>query len=290
MRTSLKTGLSAALFFILTFAISWSLMGYGISQDNLLWVMLGVWGPSLAAILLSLALTGASGLRRLLGRFTRFKAPICLWLALLILPASLHLIGRSAWQAFYDGQVTLYFRPLAMWPSAILPSLLIAGLGEELGWRGFALPRLQSIMTPLRAALVIGLVHTLWHLPTYWAGAGIHPVPAIWMPFFAIPFTIIAVWFFNRSGGSLVFAVGFHTIANASLSIVSFMPDERLVPITPDLLTRLTLPLDLAGPYLSVIALYLLVAIGIVVTGGLEPPRTDASALGRSTNRAIMRA
>ena len=79
------------------------------------------------------------------------------------------------------------------------------------------------------------------------------------------------MWFFNRSGGSLVFAVGFHTIANASLSIVSFMPDERLVPITPDLLTRLTLPLDMAGPYLSVIALYWLVAILIVISGGLTP-------------------
>jgi membrane protease YdiL (CAAX protease family) len=52
----------------------------------------------------------------------------------------------------------------------------LAALGEELGWRGFALPRLQSRIGPLSASLVIGVIWAAWHLP-YYADPSIHPLP-----------------------------------------------------------------------------------------------------------------
>ena len=56
--------------------------------------------------------------------------------------------------------------------------------------RGFALQRLQHIMTPIKATLVIAFFHLLWHAPTYWLGQDIHNVPAIWMVLFLLPWTI----------------------------------------------------------------------------------------------------
>ena len=68
----------------------------------------------------------------------------------------------------------------------IVTQLLIAGMGEEFGWRGFALQRLQHIMPPIKATLVIAFFHLLWHAPTYWLGQGMHNVPAIWATFFLL--------------------------------------------------------------------------------------------------------
>jgi uncharacterized protein len=270
--TSFRTGrASIVLFFILTYALSWFLFWFGQAQGSMLITISGVWGPSLISLLLTLVMFGPGGVWRLLKRFGLWRAPIWLWACLLGMPAAIHFAGRSAWQIGSGAGFDPSILPFEYWPMAILPAFIIAALGEELGWRGFALPRLQRVISPLKAAIILGLVHALWHLPTYWLGTGTHNVPAIWLLLFVTPWTIIGVWFYNRSGGSLLFSAGFHGITNASLSIVQFMPGDGAVPITPELLTRLTLPAELAGPYLSVLAAYWIVALTIIVSGGLKP-------------------
>ena len=80
---------------------------------------------------------------------------------------------------------------------------------------------------------------------------------------------------YNRSGGSLIFAVGFHAISNAFLSIIRFMPLDSEVPITPKLITQWSLPADLSWPYLAVCAVYGLVAFMVVFTGKFNKVNTD---------------
>lgn len=263
------------LFFILCYALSWCMFYIGNSLNILPLILLGVWTPTISSILLTLIFFGKKGVRQLLSRFKRVKIQWYWYALLLLLPASIHFTGVSAWQLIYDGEINPNILDTAYWPGAIIPSFLIAGFGEELGWRGFALPRLQKNYAPVTASIILAFVHMFWHLPTYWLGQGIHNVPLVYLFAFIFAWTFIFNWLYNRSEGSLIFAVGFHAISNASLSIVSFMPGENVVPISPELITNWSFPVEFGGPYLMVCLVYILVAAVIVVKGKFKQVNTD---------------
>ena len=262
----------AFLFIGVTYLFSWTLFAVGKVMGVTPLLLLGIWGPSLTALALTLYYYGREGLRKMLARFGRVRVGIVWWIVLLALPATVHLIGRTLWQAVSPAQIDL-----SVWFSVgnLIGSILIAGLGEELGWRGFVLPRLQMRFSPIMASLILAAAHFFWHMPTYWLGQGIHNVPMVFAMLFVVPWTIVFTWIYNRSGGSLLFAVLFHAISNTSLSLVRFMPLDSEVPISPALILRLSLPTEWAGPYLTVVAVYWALAIGIVLSGGLKPANTD---------------
>lgn len=263
------------IFFLLTYGISWVLFSIGHTNDVLPIILLGIWSPSITSILLTAYFFGKKGVLQLLSRFKRVRIKWYWWVLLLFLPAFIHFTGRSLWQFFYNGEIKTSVLNSSYWLGAIIPSVLIAGLGEELGWRGFALPRLQRNFSPITASFVLAIFHLLWHLPTYWLGQGIHNVPFVYVLAFVFPWTFIFNWLYNKSGGSLIFAVGFHAVSNASLSIVSFMPWDSEVPITPKLLTQWSFPIELGGPYLTVCAVYFIVAIIVVLKGKFSQTNND---------------
>ena len=275
MKSTLSSKSQVFIFFLCTYAVSWSLFMIGKKLDVLPIILLGVWTPSLMALLLTFLFMGKKAIRRFLGRFGRTNIKWYWWLVLLALPFIIHLIGRSIWELWEYGEVSLKVLPLKYWLGAFIPSILIAGLGEELGWRGFALPRLQQNFSPIVATLILAVIHLLWHLPTYWLGQGMHNVPFVYVIAFVLPWTIIFNWLYNRSGGSLLFAVGFHAISNTSLSLVRFLPLESEVGISPELLSMTSLPRELAGPYLSVCAIYAVVAILVLWRGQFNKVNTD---------------
>ena len=262
-------------FFVSTYGVSWILFFIGHQLDFLLIILLGIWGPSLVSIVLTGYFRGKEGDFDLFKRFKRIRVKWYWWVALFLLPASIHFTGKSLWQLFYIGDISPSILNISYWLGAIIPSIIIAGLGEELGWRGFALPRLQLKYSPITASFILAIIHLLWHLPTYWLGQGMHNVPFIYVVAFMFPWTFLFNWLYNKSGGSLVFAVGFHAISNASLSIVSFMPWENEFPLSPKLLTDWSFPIELGGPYLSVCAVYLVVALIIVFKGKFYQVNTD---------------
>lgn len=96
-------------------------------------------------------------------------------------------------------------------------NLLFGGsLGEEIGWRGFALPRLLEKYSPLQASFILGIVWALWHLPIDirhglgLPGAGAVIIRLIW----TLPLTIIFTWFYLRAKRSLLIALMLHTSIN----------------------------------------------------------------------------
>jgi uncharacterized protein len=108
-------------------------------------------------------------------------------------------------------------------PSSIIPSILFATLFpfiEELGWRGYVLDRLQEKHNALISSLILGIVWSAWHLPTffirdsYQASLGIG-TPAFWL-FFAgiIPLTFIFTWIYNDTNRSTLAVILFHAIVN----------------------------------------------------------------------------
>ncbi len=103
-------------------------------------------------------------------------------------------------------------------------------LGEEVGWRGFALPRLQLRSSPLVASLLLSVVWGLWHAPLHLMGVyqGIFPdgLPGIGLRIVTtVPTTILFTWFFNRTKGNLWLIVLLHTALNNTAGF--------WLPITP---------------------------------------------------------
>jgi uncharacterized protein len=264
-----------AAYFLATFAISWGIFGsalaLGLTRSP--FVILGVWGPTLSAIIVTAMFYGRDGLKRFFGRIDAAKG-LTWFLPLLgfflVIGLAGHFIGAAAAGVAFDPK----FWGWTWVAQVMVMQLLIPGFGEEFGWRGFALQRLQHLMSPFKATLVIFIFHLLWHAPTYWLGQGMHNVPAIWAVFFLLPWTILFTWAYNQSKGSILVSVFFHATMGATLSYTAFLPGEQAVPLSPDLITMAWLPDGLMGPYLGVAALYWVLALYVLRGGfgGLGTP------------------
>ena len=258
-----------AAYFLTTFAISWGIFGsalaFDLAQSPVL--ILGIWGPSLSAVIVTAAFYGTDGLKRFFRRINAregLKWFLPLLGFFLVIGLAGGLIGSAAAGIEFDPK----FWGWAWVAQVLVTQLLIVAIGEEFGWRGFALQRLQHLMTPLEATLVIAFFHLLWHAPTYWLGQGMHNVPAIWAIFFLLPWIILFTWAYNKSKGSILVSVFFHATSGAALSFAAFLPSENVIPVSPDLITMTWLPDGLMGPYLGAAALYWVAAI-YVLRGGL---------------------
>jgi membrane protease YdiL (CAAX protease family) len=100
------------------------------------------------------------------------------------------------------------------------------GLAEEIGWRGWMLPKLQGRLTPLTASLVLAVIASLWHINPVTVSDISVSRPAAYLYVFcpeiverlliSIPFTMVITWIFNKTGGSLLLAMLFHSASNTS--------------------------------------------------------------------------
>ena len=183
-------------------------------------------GPTLAAYLVTNALEGKDGLRKFFRRYGQWRAGLRWYLfavfafpILYIAAASIVIHGvpiadlRANWTTFFSS----YLPAVLIFPAFIT-------WGEEPGWRGFALTRLQESYHPLVSNLIVGFFHGLWHLPIYLLVVG----PVASGPFDLIKFstnvlaimsiTIIWGWVFNNAKGSILIAVLLHASLNASQS------------------------------------------------------------------------
>jgi deazaflavin-dependent oxidoreductase (nitroreductase family) len=132
----------------------------------------GLFGPAIAAFVVTAIVDGRAGIAELIGRMARWRVAPC-WYALAALPFLLFLVGVALLALSGGDSPTL--NDLGRYSG--LPELglpLVAGLafvangfGEEVGWRGFAQERLDRRMSVLRASLLVGLVWAIWHVPSF---------------------------------------------------------------------------------------------------------------------------
>ena len=188
------------------------------------WIQLGALSSSLAAIVLVLIEGRKGGLRELLSRALIWRVGIQWWaiaLFFIIVPsvASLylyHLLGGPA--VDWSGLKPLY----TVVPDFIFLTIA-AGIGEEFGWRGFLLPRLQTRYNALVSGLIVGVAWATWHIPMFFIEgtsqyeqgmqSGLLPV-ILGYSAFVIANSVQFTWLFNNTRGSVLLAAVFHGASN----------------------------------------------------------------------------
>lgn len=202
---------------------------------SLLCFILATFGGPLAAALSVAALTsGKVGVRLFLKRFLPWKVGARWYLLVILGYPAVFLLG---WLVLYGapaGPTLRHSGPLFL--SAYLVNipfgLILPALGEEPGWRGFALPRLEGRFAPLVATLLLGSLHALWHLPAYFVHGAItdHFSASV---FFVnsdaiIVSSVLWTWGFNTTRGSILMAMLMHSGSNELSAFATEMD------VTPD--------------------------------------------------------
>ena len=234
-------------YFLMAFAFSWAyeVIAYGVFHPQrmvvrgLLQIPLTFVGPTLSAFIMTALTQGKAGVQRLLRRYVLWQVDIHWYLLVLLAPPILWLLGLlvlPGGAAAFDATRTAAF--LVSYLTGFVITFLIGGpLGEEPGWRGFALPRLQYAYGPLVGTLILGVLWAAWHLPLLilipgYNGAGTGFV-GILIPFleFVITImglTIVITWVFNNAGGSLLLTMLLHGSVNTATNTV-----PKLFPTLP---------------------------------------------------------
>ena len=296
MTTTLRSRIAAhptSAFFIVAFTISWTLMAPAAIAGGLdglpaVLFFLGVLGPAAAGAIVTRASGGS--IRAWLRRILKWRLPLRWYLAAIGFPVALAVIASAVFALAGEeldfglvGERVVAFLPLFLY------CLFINGGPEELGWRGFALPRLQERFSPVRATFVLGTIWALWHLPLLRvednAGHELATLPLVAMLIWTlggfIAYAITYTYALNRTG-SVFLCMVLHAAYNTALGVVILRPADELVGNT-----YVVMSIALTG------ALWL-AAIGLIaVTGGrlglpcdapepAAPPRRGRGDLARA--------
>ncbi|RLC75834.1 MAG: CPBP family intramembrane metalloprotease [Chloroflexi bacterium] len=177
---------------------------------------LAAYGPLLAAFVVTGLTAGRAGLKELCGRMFEWRARLGWWLvafAPLLLYALLAVVLRFIQGQWSDlaalGQID--FLP-NLGVGALFVWILTFGLGEETGWRGFALPRLQQGRSALSATIILWFFGALWHLPLFF-----YLYDAIIIVGFLLGLLAGAItftWLYNSAGGSILLVAVWHGAFN----------------------------------------------------------------------------
>ena len=195
-------------YFVLAYALTWWV--YPLLRFSPLLGLFGLFGPALAAIIVTGITDGRAGVKALLGRTVRWRVPLPWYLVALGLPAALALMAAGLYVLVGPGTSIQLARL-----SVLDFVLVILVVGEELGWRGYALPKLLEKRSPLIASLIIGVLWGAWHLPTFFiAGTPQFRQPIIAFLVLTTAYSILLSWLFLHTGGSVLLATLFHGAIN----------------------------------------------------------------------------
>ena len=231
-RTLIKKNLLLA-FFLIAFGYSWvfnaliAWLAPDRSSDLAIYLP-SIYGPTISAILICLVLGGPRKLAEFLKRSLSWKAGISWYLVSLLGIPLLLLVIRTIHKLLFPELIIDPIqlpKPVTAILTGYLMSLTFGPFGEELGWRGFALPLLQKRINALVSSLILGVIWWAWHLPQLlipelkWAVGGMPPFIFLLT---ILPGSVIAAWVYNNSGGSTLLTILFHGSMNFSMGLLGF--------------------------------------------------------------------
>jgi membrane protease YdiL (CAAX protease family) len=218
------------LFFVLAFAFSWivwapavffpQLGASGARTPAALLHLIGSLSPLASAFVVTALAGGHAGLRELLGRVFRWRVGIGWWVVAALGTPILFLIAVVVCRLLFGGwpQLGMFGRSEEFAFLGLLPywlaNIVFFGFGEEVGWRGFALPRLQTgRRSALVAALVLSIFWAGWHIPLFAFAMGLKGMGLVAIPgwlFFFLTGSVLLAWLYNSTGGSILIVAIFH--------------------------------------------------------------------------------
>jgi uncharacterized protein len=232
-------------YFLLAYAGTWGatlpillgknglgLLGYTLPFPVLALLFIGgtYAGPTMAGLVVTGVTSGKAGIGRLLRRYVQWKVGVQWYLVALFgylgvsLLAALIVSGTSTLHALGQNWPLIF----VVYLPTLLTFNLIITLGEEPGWRGVALPMLQEKYGPLWGSMILGALHSAWHLPTFFVvGVGVGNT----FSFLSFGLLIIGgalmtttwTWVYNNVGGSLLIMILLHAANEQSSSFFSQM-------------------------------------------------------------------
>ena len=228
---------STAFFFVAAFAItSLALLApvlaavgvlAGEPTDYFAGAPIAIFGPTIAATWASAREGGRARVRALFSGLTAWRVRPRWYLLALSLPTLAYLPFRAAYE-LVPGVAPQPWLWLPGEPQYLIAAIMLP-IGEEIGWRGYALPRLIARHGPVRASLRLGLLWALWHVPMLVSAGDSVSEMLIMLPYF-LAGSILFTWLHQRTGGSLLLAVVLHV--GAHLHNTSQAPHGDLVPLT----------------------------------------------------------
>jgi len=194
-------------FFLLAYAIAWGFLPFG---------SFGAFAPLIAALIVIPISQGWSGLRELGSRMIRWRVRWYWYAAAIGLPLAVHLSTVGLNVAAGMGIPPQGFTSLTGFLlifAVRLVNPLDGPLGEDPGWRGFALPGLQGLgYSPLLATVILAVLITGWHLPLFFMGGGLPPSIVVTSILTTVAVTFWYTWLFNRTGGSVLLVIVAHNL------------------------------------------------------------------------------
>jgi membrane protease YdiL (CAAX protease family) len=193
---------------------TWSPLVLAPDLQTMLFIMAGGFGPLVAAALVTWAI--GDSVSEWAGQLRRWNVPLRYWAFALLFPAVAVITASGIHMVVFDGQ----FSPeptsvLGLYPVLFLQVFLVGGGNEELGWRGFALPRLQASYSALASSLLIGVGWFAWHLPLFLvAGSTQAGDPVYYYALAVVALSVVFTWLYNETGGSVLLTMVLHASVN----------------------------------------------------------------------------
>ena len=229
-------------FYVLTYAIAWLLWApLVIFRDSipgpvgLILAMLGSLVPSTLGLVFIGLLRGDPACGGCCGACFMGRIGLRWYLAALALAMLVPLAVGASILMGGDTPVVdkTIFGVLFLFAFMIFPG---SALGEEIGWRGFVLPRMQARHSALKASLLIGILWAPWHLPLWLTGSEGHPI-SLYVPFVVavVASSVFYTWLYNNTGGSLLIVVLYHAASNLPITVLIDSPRQPDGAAIPDL-------------------------------------------------------
>ena len=218
-------------YLILAYALSWiigiplALRAQGIIQMQIPFSLhyLIAYGPMLSALIVTGLTSGASGLQKLSGRMTKWRIGLGWWL-FAVTPLVFYILTASVLWLLHGEPIDIlslgeidFLPPLGL--VALPVWILTFGIGEETGWRGFALPRLQKDHSALSATVILWIIWAFWHLPMFFYTYPVSIIPGFLIGLLAGSITF--TWLYNSTRGSVLMVALWHGAFNFTTACVS---------------------------------------------------------------------
>ena len=244
------------LFIFLAYGITWAVgiplalsATPGAEPDPFDISQLGALGPAIAGVIMTYREKGKDGLREFLRRVTRWRIGIIWYLAILLVPLIwLGILPAIAVYLFQHRSLPPFLGPgygAPAWKDAwwfFLYIMVIGGGQEEVGWRGYLLPRLQTRYNALVSSLIVGLVWSAWHLPfLFIPGSSLYGSPFLGYLIQLSVLSIILTWIYNNTG-SVFACVLYHTWSNFAAAYLMLDVTDPVYGVLA-LLAQLGIPL-----------------------------------------------